>query len=562
MKHLEYETDLCVVGGGIAGLCTALAAARHGIRVVLVHDRPVLGGNASSEIRMWVCGAHGEDNRETGIVEELFLENFYHNPGLKYTLWDTTLYAKVKAEKNITLLLNSSVMDASCREGHIESVTAWQSNAETFHTIKATWFADCSGDSILAPLSGAEFRYGREAKTEFNETIPPDVADKKTMGMSCLIQVRETDHPVEYQPPEWAYVYETDDDLPKADHHLPNNFWWIELGGEWDCIHDTDRCRDELLKICFGVWDHIKNRGDHGADNWELEWVGFLPGKRESRRYVGEYIVTQNDVEAEGRFEDMVAYAGWSMDDHFPAGFYYRDGHPTIYHPAPRPWGLPLRAMISKNIQNLVFAGRNISVTHAAMSSSRVMATCGILGQALGTAVAMSVKQGEDIRRLSVSELQNTLMQDDCWLPWHQRAVSLLTQKAVCTAPVCCNGYERRKENCWIGYAGDSIEYTFSDAETVREVRLVFDSDLNREYANMPCSIQLNEQDFHLPKTLMKTYRIEAEDENGNVVFLEVDNCYQRFVRHQVEWKVKKIRLIPLETHGCPEFRVFGFEVS
>ena len=562
MRRKECQTDLCVVGGGMAGLCTAIAAARHGIRVVLLQDRPVLGGNASSEMRMWVCGADGRDNRETGIVEELFLENYYQNPGLKYPLWDSVLYAKVKAEEKITLLLNSSVMEACCENGRIVSVTAWQSNAETFHTVRAAWFADCSGDSILAPLSGAAFRCGREAKAEFGESIPPDTADRRTMGMSCLIQARETDHPVAYTPPDWAYVYETDDELPQADHCLPNNFWWIELGGEWDCIHDTDRCRDELLKIGFGVWDHIKNRGDHGADNWELEWIGFLPAKRESRRYIGEYTVTQNDVEAEGRFEDLVAYAGWPMDDHFPAGFYYRGGHPTIYHPAPQPWGLPLRAMISANIENLVFAGRNISVTHAALSSSRVMATCGILGQALGTAVALSVRRGEDIRRLPVGLLQETLMADDCYLPWHRREVSALTRRAVCSAPVCCSGLERGEENCFIGHAGDFVEYTFPEEVTVREIRLVFDSNLNRPYDNMPCCVRLHETDYRVPETLIKAYRLEGEDTSGARVSLEENHCHQRFVRHAVDWRVVRLRLIPLETYGSPEFRVFGFEVS
>ena len=170
---------MCVVGGGLSGICTAIAAARHGTKVVLIQDRPVLGGNSSSEIRMWVCGAHGKDNRETGIVEELLLENFYSNPGLKFPLWDLALYGKVKAEENITLLLNSAVFDAVTENGTIKSVKAWQSNAETFHVVSAQYFADCSGDSILAPLSGAEYRYGREAKSEFQETIPPDQADKK-----------------------------------------------------------------------------------------------------------------------------------------------------------------------------------------------------------------------------------------------------------------------------------------------------------------------------------------------------------------------------------------------
>ena len=168
MRKLSYETDLCVVGGGLSGLSAALAAARHGIQVVLIQDRPVLGGNASSEVRMWICGAHGKDNRETGIVEELTLENFYQNPGRKYTLWDSVLYGKAMNQENLTVLLNSSVLDAVCENGEIKSVTAWQSNAETFHTVSAKYFADCSGDSILAPLTGAEFRYGREAKAEFN----------------------------------------------------------------------------------------------------------------------------------------------------------------------------------------------------------------------------------------------------------------------------------------------------------------------------------------------------------------------------------------------------------
>ena len=359
MRNINYQTDLCVVGGGMAGLCCAIAAARHGINVILVQDRPVLGGNASSEIRMWIGGAHGKDNREGGIIEEIFLENFYQNPSLKYPIWDSVLYEKAKAEENLTLLLNTSCLDATMVGNRIDSIKAWQSNAETFHIISATYFADCSGDSILAPLSGAKYMYGREAKAEFGERIPPDVADKKTMGMSCLFQIRETDHRVDFIPPSWAYRYESDAELPYKDHDKNNNFWWIEIGGEWDCIHDTDRCRDELLKICYGVWDHMRNHGDHGVDNWELEWIGFLPGKRESRRYVGKYIVTQNDVEAEGRFEDIVAYAGWSMDDHFPEGFYYTKGHPTIYHPAPQPWGLPLRCMISENIENLVSSRKN-----------------------------------------------------------------------------------------------------------------------------------------------------------------------------------------------------------
>lgn len=562
MRNLTYKTDLCVVGGGMAGLCCAIAAARHGIKVILVHDRPVLGGNASSEIRMAIGGAHGKDNREGGIVEEIMLENFYQNPSLKYPVWDSVLYEKAMAEENLTLLLNTSCLDAEMDGNRIASIKAWQSNAETFHIIEATYFADCSGDSILAPLSGAKYMYGREAKSDFGESIPPDVADKKTMGMSCLFQIRETDHKVEFTPPKWAYEYPTDSDLPYKDHDRGNNFWWIELGGEWDCIHDTDRCRDELLKICYGVWDHMKNHGDHGAENWELEWIGFLPGKRESRRYIGKYIVTQNDVEAQGRFEDIVAYAGWSMDDHFPEGFYYTKGYPTIFHPAPQPWGLPLRCMISENIKNLTFAGRNISVTHAALSSSRVMATCAILGQALGTAAAQAINNACLIEDVDIATLQQTLMDDDCYIPWHIRKPSTLTQTANCDSDVVRNGCDRGEENLWVGNNGDYIEYNFGEDTAVSDIRLIFDSDMNRDYENMPCNYPLVQKSFKLPGNLIKEYRLEGENTGGEKFVITVCDNHQRYVRHTVEWNVSKLRFVPVSTHGCEQFRLFDFEIE
>lgn len=562
MKTIHYEADLCVIGGGMAGLCCSIAAARHGISVVLVHDRPVLGGNASSEIRMWIGGCRGKDNREGGIIEEIMLENFYQNPSLKYPLWDSVLYQKAIAEENLTLLLNTSCLDCAMVENHIKSIKAWQSNAETFHVVQAQYFADCSGDSILSTLSGAEFMYGRESKRDFGETIPPDTADKKTMGMSCLFQIRETDHPVPFIPPKWANKYPTDADLPFKDHQRDCNFWWIELGGEWECIHDTDRCRDELLKICYGVWDHMKNYGDHDVENWELEWLCFLPGKRESRRYTGKYIVTQNDVESEGKFEDIVAYAGWSMDDHFPEGFYYSAGNPTIYHPAPTPWGLPLRCMISKNIENLCFAGRNISVTHAALSSSRVMATCAILGQALGTAAAQAVNDSVALEHIDIGTLQQTLMEDDCYIPWHERKLHKLTKTAKCSSAIVRNGFDRGEENCWIGSENDVIEYQFDFDTKISNIRLVFDSDLNRNYYNMPCNYPLVQNQFKLPETLMKEYKLQGISKSGEVTQIHITDNHQRFVKHSVNWNVQTVRLIPIATHGGPQFRVFDFELN
>ena len=167
------------------------------------------------------------------------------------------------------------------------------------------------------------------------------------------------------------------------------NFWWLEIGGLGDTIKDSEAQRDELLKMAYGVWDFIKNHPDGRGRRWELEWIGMLPGKRENVRYVGDHILTQNDILAEGRFDDMVAYGGWPMDDHPSEAFHYK-GEPTVFHRAPSPYGIPYRCLYSRNIANLFFAGRNISASHMAISSTRVMGTCAIMGQAVGTAAALA----------------------------------------------------------------------------------------------------------------------------------------------------------------------------
>jgi hypothetical protein len=423
LHQKTLETDVCVVGGGMAGLIAALAAARHGAQVVLVQDRPVLGGNASSEVRMHICGAHGANNRETGILEELHLENHYRNPQPNYSIWDSVLYGAAIEQDGLTLLLNCSVTDLEMEGASIVAARAWQLTTETTYTIRAPLFVDASGDGILAPLSGAEYRIGREARDEFNESIAPETSDKKTMGMSCLFQAREYDRPMPFTPPSWAHTFRTPEELRGRDCTLrQTNFWWMEVGGEHDSIHDTETLRDELLKIAFGVFDYIKNYSPDREQyaNWALDWQGFLPGKRESRRYIGDHVLTQNDIEAEGRFDDIVAYGGWTMDDHFPAGFYHPEAG-TIFHPAPSPYGIPLRTLYSRNIENLFCAGRCHSATHAAMSSTRVMGTTSLMGQAVGTAAALAARHGTTPRGIYEShtaELQQMLMDDDCYLPW------------------------------------------------------------------------------------------------------------------------------------------------
>ena len=575
MRRETHEFDFCVVGGGMAGLIAAVAAARRGATVALIQDRPVLGGNASGEVRMHICGARGDSTRETGILEELLLENYYRNAQPNYTIWDSVTYGLAKYQEGLTLFLNCTVNECEMAGDRIVSVTGWQMTTETWHTISATVFADCSGDGILAPLTGAEFRIGREGRDEFGESIAPEQADLKTMGLSCLFQAREYDTPQPFIAPDWAHRFTKPEDLRGRNCSVRmTNYWWMEVGGDADSIHDAEALRDELLRIAFGVWDYVKNHSPdrEAMTNWALDWQGFLPGKRESRRYLGDHIFTQNDVEAEGRFDDLVAYGGWSMDDHFPAGFNHPEAG-TIFHPAPSPYGIPLGSLYSRNIVNLFCAGRCHSATHAAMSSTRVMGTTSLMGQAVGTAAAVAVHEGltpREVRETRAAEVQQALMDDDCWLPWRTRRVPELSLQATLTAEIgdaepLRNGIDRPIDgagNCWLGEIGSAITYEF-DAEThVREARIVFNSDLNREAKNMPWLHALDEPSWAVPETLVKAFRIETRQDDGawRTIASESNN-YQRLVCVALDMQATAVRLVPEATWGARQVRVFAFDV-
>lgn len=580
MRHETHEVDFCVIGGGLAGMCAAISAARHGARVVLMQDRPVLGGNASSECRVGIGGADRSGQiphvRETGIVEELRLETLYRNPNDVYSIQDTVYYEKVRFEPNITLILNCSCLEAETEGNHIVSVTGWQLTTETRHTVKAAIFADCSGDGILGPLTRAQYRVGREARSEFGESIAPEVADKRTMGMSLLFSSREYDSPHPFKPPSWAYVFESCDDLPYGErgHRVwTAGYWWVELGGEYDSIHDTETLRDELLKISYGVWDHLKNYCRHRdqVENWALDWVQFLPAKRESRRYVGDHILTQGDIEAEGRFDDVVAYGGWTMDDHHPAGFWSVKvpAPATIFHPCPSPYGIPYRVLYSKNIDNLMFAGRDVSCSHAAMSSTRLMATCAVMGQAVGTAAAMATRMGTSPREVGkhIKTLQQTLLRDDCYLPWIPQEFGPLTTEASLTAsqgdpePVR-DGTNRQvgeDTHAWECGAGDQIAYSLATPTLVDEVALVLDSDLSkgigdkRTRRNWLTSI---------PPVMPRAFHLDGLIDGEWQTLESVQDNHQRLVRVSLDRRLEGVRFVLDDTWGSETTRVYAFYVD
>lgn len=583
LRTVSHKADLCVVGGGLSGMCAAVAAARHGIKVVLMQDRPVFGGNASSEIRMWICGAHGENNRETGIIEEIALESLYRNPYRRYPMWDCILFELIKKEKNITPILNCACNDIEMDGNRIKKIYGYQTTTQMWHEVEADYFSDCSGDSILAPLSGAKYRYGREGRDEFGESIAPEKPDKKTMGMTCLMQARETDTKQKYIAPSWARKF-TKETLPYRTPHLNDpeeNFWFMEIGGEQDMIHDTEEIRDELIKVAYGIWDYIKNSGEFDADNWELDFVGYLPGKRESRRYVGDYIMNQNDVSAEGRFDDIIAYGGWTMDDHHPGGINTSEP-PNIFHPAPSPFGIPYRCLYSANIENLYFAGRNISVTHTAMSATRVMATCALLGQAVGTAAYLAVKYGTTPRGVyekHIKELKQTLMDDDCWLPFNKMEMSEITRSSEISttgknAEKLLNGVERQRgdeNNCWTGKNGDTITFKFDGEKEVNEVRFVFNSDLNRETVGAGkylkekttiSNIHKGNPGLNVPKTLVKDLKIEVLCNTGEWREIKgVENNHQRLVKIPVGEKALGMRFTLISTNGNSEADIYSIDI-
>ncbi|TSA36062.1 MAG: FAD-dependent oxidoreductase [Verrucomicrobiaceae bacterium] len=523
MTKQSITVDFCVIGGGLAGVSAALAAARNGASVVLVQDRAVLGGNASSEIKMHVVGAdcHGSrpGARETGLIEEFKLEDAYRNPDRTYSLWDLLLYEKVKENPNIRLLLESHCDGCETEETpagkRITRAHVVRPQTEDEFWIEAKFFADCSGDGRLGAEAGADFRMGREARSEYDEPFALPVADSQTLGNSILFTAKRHDGPRPFVTPSWARPFRKEEFKLRPIKTFEYGYWWAEWGGQFDTIKDYESIRHELLRIAMGVWGYIKNSGEHpDAANWALEWVGAIPGKRESRRFLGDHVLVQQDIESGRIFDDQVAYGGWWLDLHPPSGMDAIDEEPCVQHHIKHLYSIPLRALYSHNIDNLFFAGRNISATHVAFASTRVMATCSVMGQGIGTAAAICSRKNPEkpLRELcdadTVRRIQQTLLRDDAFLPaLHNEDPGDLARGAQCTAdsesPVApasaaVNGINRKilpewgpwaenAENCWQSQALPArIELRLPEPAGVREIHLTFCSGLQRELTLTP----------------------------------------------------------------------------
>jgi len=423
MNRMEIDTDLVVVGGGIAGCCAAIAAARLGLRVALVQNRPVLGGNASSEIGLLMVGADRDfmHARETGIVEEIDLANRYHNHEVQWrnSISDATLEDLV-TKANVEVYLNTHVHAIETGDdGAINAVIGSQQATERIYRLEAPVFVDATGDGCLAVMAGADFMAGTESRDAFDESLAPENPSKILMGSTLMYRVKDMGRPMTFNKPEWAYSFPKQEDLPVRIRDLDKPQLWIEFGAGLDTVADHMTIRTELLKILYGVWDHVKNHGDYGAENFVLSWVGSVPGKRESRRVIGDYILTQNDVTHPKPMPDAVAFGGWPIDVHDPKGFYAKRKWADYTH-LDQPYPIPFRCYYSRNIDNLLLAGRIISATHVAHGSIRVMRTCGVGGQAVGTAAYLCHKhhtRPRAIGRDHIHELQQLLLRNDCYIP-------------------------------------------------------------------------------------------------------------------------------------------------
>ncbi|MEM6883694.1 MAG: FAD-dependent oxidoreductase [Verrucomicrobiota bacterium] len=432
MNETSLNSDLGIVGGGLAGCCAAITAAREGITVVLIQDRPVLGGNASSEVRLWTLGATshmGNNNRwarEGGVINEILTENLYRNPEGNALLFDALLFEKVNAESNITLLLNTAAYEVNKRDDHhIKEIRAFNSQNSTCYRLQAPLFLDASGDGVVGFLAGAAFRIGQESRDEFGEKYAPEESNSELLGHSLYFMSKDTGHPTKFVPPAQALSMEEVREIRRYrgfdSKFQACNFWWMEFGGHLDTIHESELIKQELWRVVYGMWNYIKNSGEFPeAETMTLEWIGHIPGKRESRRFEGDAMLIQQDLIEQRHHDDAVSFGGWAIDHHPVKGLYSKESGCTQWH-SKGVYQIPYRCLYSRNIHNLFLGGRIISASHIAFGSSRVMATCAHSGQAVGVAAAHCI-QSEILPRDLVSGgrikvLQQSLLRTGQYIP-------------------------------------------------------------------------------------------------------------------------------------------------
>ena len=390
--------DFVVVGGGISGICAALASARLGLKVALIQDRYILGGNNSSEVRVGLGGRINVDPYPSlgYLINEIGPEHIGNARGAHHYM-DWKKMDVVKAEKNISLFLGYTVTDARMEDGKIASVTAVEATTQERICLSGYTFADCTGDAYLAVMAGAETRMGREARSEYNEKIAPEKADGYTMGASLQWYCEDWNTPCDFPDAiDWGLSL---DEITVEPVHRAN--WYWEVGMDDDQVEDAEKVRDYGMYVAYSTFSYCKNRYS-AKEDWlctHLVWVSHVAGKRESRRIIGDYVMTENDLIRHIPHEDATCTTTWRIDQHYPmdenaerypGATWISVGRLTPIDPYP----IPYRCFYSKDVPNLFMAGRDISVTHVAFGSIRVMRTCGMMGEVVGMAASVCSKRG------------------------------------------------------------------------------------------------------------------------------------------------------------------------
>ena len=428
-QTIAEEFDLVVVGGGMAGICTAVSAARLGVKVALIQNRPVLGGNNSSEVRvglsglifqqpypnlgklvdeigsvghwpLWEAKNNPETTRSKKILEiiEQNPEKKIHNAGPYTNYGDDKKQRKVEAEDNISLFLSTHVFDVEKSDDEIVAVLGKNIITGQEFRFKGRLFADCTGDGNLGFLAGADHRMGRESREETGETNAPEVPDGLVMGTSVQWYSEETKGSTSFPGAPWAVQFNEE-----TCQHLTRGDWDWETGFYWDQVNDIEYIRDYGLRAVFGNWDFLKNKSEKKEkyQNYSLKWVAYIGGKRESRRLMGDVVLKEQDILNRVEYPDASFTTTWTIDLHYPVALKGFDEEPFLskaQHTKIEPYAVPYRCLYSKNIDNLFMAGRNISVTHVALGTVRVMRTTGMMGEVVGMAASLATKHDTNPR--------------------------------------------------------------------------------------------------------------------------------------------------------------------
>lgn len=611
IRYEEKNYEFIVVGGGMSGLCAAITAARHGTRTALVHARPVLGGNASSEIRIHISGADQSlkqpDYAEGGLVYELMSENKAHNDTFNYSYWDTVLFEKAKAEKLLDVYFNTVMYDVETADDRITAIRCFQETTEMRYRLTAPIFADCTGNGTLGFFAGAEFKQGSESKYEYGEPHAPEKANNERMGNTILMKAVNMGHPVKFTSPAFAKKltehqlrYRVHSKTMKVDASMAPDpeewlrlsacscaavdygYWWLELMGDGeDIILDYETIRDDLYAYAYGIWDHIKNGGDHGAENYALQWVGALPGMRESRRLMGDYVLTESDILEHRMFDDAVAYGGWCVDLHAAHGLLDFDLLPSDCHHFLGVYTIPYRSYYSKNIKNLYMAGRDISTSKLGLASTRIIGCCAIGGEAVGKAASLCRKYGCEPRGLAphIRELQQMILRDDGYLPNVKNtddADMALRASVSATSSIAggepanvINGVSRKigeDQNAWIsdGIAdgGEALTLTLDCTHVVSEVDLTFDSNFAYPIRVTMSANRQAQQRIGVAPELVRDYDVIQKLDGKEVGRTEVRGNYQRHNAVALNpTGCNEIEIRFIATNGAPSVKVYEVRV-